>query len=107
MKNSNDIFPIKFDSSPSRVDTIHHVEGPITSRDQNHGPLLQKVREQCASMENFPRALCVFERCLQRSVAQIREDLGIDGLTANQFDQLVHKHSVRAICRRGGLQTLK
>jgi hypothetical protein len=83
------------------------VEGPITSRDQNHQNLLQKCREQCASLGNLPRAICVFERNLQRPIAQIRADLGIDGLWPEQFDQLMHRPSLRAICRRGGLQTLK
>lgn len=92
-----------------RIDAIHHVEGPITVRDQNHTALLQKVRELCAGMvhHNVPWTICVLERALQRQVAQIREQMEVGGLTADQYDQLVHRKSVRAICRRGGLQTLR
>ncbi|CAK5019345.1 unnamed protein product [Meloidogyne enterolobii] len=89
------------------VDVIHNVDGPITAKDHNFAALLQKTREQCSALENVKRVICTFERCLQRQIAQIREELGIEGLTVDQFDQLMHRQSVRAICKRGGLQTLK
>uniref|UniRef100_A0A915P8M7 Uncharacterized protein n=1 Tax=Meloidogyne floridensis TaxID=298350 RepID=A0A915P8M7_9BILA len=88
------------------VDVIHNVDGPITAKDHNFAALLQKTREQCSALENVKRVICTFERCLQRQIAQIREELGIEGLTVDQFDQLMHRQSVRAICKRGGLQTL-
>ncbi|KAL7074654.1 hypothetical protein ACQ4LE_006012, partial [Meloidogyne hapla] len=89
------------------VDVIHNVDGPITAKDHNFAALLLKAKEQCSALENVKRVICTFERCLQRQIAQIREELGIEGLTVDQFDQLMHRQSVRAICKRGGLQTLK
>ncbi|KAF7638253.1 hypothetical protein Mgra_00002227 [Meloidogyne graminicola] len=89
------------------VDIIYNVDGPITSKDYNFVSLLQKVKEQCSALENTKRIIYTFERCLQRQIAQIREELGIEGLTVDKFDQLMHKQSVRAICKRNGLQTLK
>lgn len=122
---------------------MHHVEGPITPRDENNALLLQKVRELCAGLlttsfvlpplnntetsnnevlknKNHSRepneplqrqrhkiALCVFERSLQRDVAQIRAEFDIEGFRSTQFDQLLNRKSIKAICRRGGLTTLK
>lgn len=92
-----------------RIDVIHHVEGPITPRDQNHTVLMQKVRELCAALAGTSAStwLCVFERCLQREVAQIREEFDIEGPRPEQFDQLTRRKDIRAVCRRGGLTTLR
>uniref|UniRef100_A0A915NCU0 Uncharacterized protein n=1 Tax=Meloidogyne javanica TaxID=6303 RepID=A0A915NCU0_MELJA len=65
------------------VDVIHNVDGPITAKDHNFAALLQKTREQCSALENVKRVICTFERCLQRQIAQIREELGIEGSHAN------------------------
>ncbi|KAI1719034.1 hypothetical protein DdX_06153 [Ditylenchus destructor] len=93
----------------SQIDVIHHVEGPITPRDQNHTVLMQKVRELCAALAGTSAStwLCVFERCLQREVAQIREEFDIEGPRPEQFDQLTRRKDIRAVCRRGGLTTLR
>lgn len=73
--------------------------------------LLQKVRELCASLiaSNSTNCyLCTFERHLQSDIAQIRGDFELNGgLRLDQFDQLMHKKNIRAICRRNGLSTLR
>ncbi|KAI6212641.1 hypothetical protein M3Y94_00050100 [Aphelenchoides besseyi] len=93
--------------SELNVDLLYQVEGPITSHDQNHGALIQKVRELCASMPNVQRRLCAFERVLQHDIAKIREEMGIEGVLPEQFDQLIHRKDIKSVCRRGGLSTLK
>ncbi|KAI6170759.1 hypothetical protein M3Y97_01108600 [Aphelenchoides bicaudatus] len=86
---------------------IYQVEGPITGHDQNHGNLIQKVRELCASMPNTQRRLCAFERVLQRDIAKVRAEMNLDGVQPEQFDQLIHRKDIKSACRRGGLSTLK
>ena len=97
------------------ISKIYTHLGPITARDENHNALMVKLRELCASLtastQQLPqvpaKSICVFERSLQREVAQIRVEFEIEGLTPEQFDQLTHWRDVRAICRRGGLATLR
>lgn len=86
---------------------LYQVDGPITAHDQNHGNLIQKVRELCASMPNTQRRLCAFERVLQRDIAKVRAEMNLDGVQPEQFDQLIHRKDIKSVCRRGGLSTLK
>lgn len=87
------------------------MDGPITLRDQNYTALLQKVRELCASFcsssFNHSTHLCAFERQLQREIAKIRAEFELGGIQPEQFDQFMHRKNIRAVCRRGGLSTLR
>jgi hypothetical protein len=86
---------------------LYQVEGPITSHDQNHFNLIQKVRELCASLPNTQRKLCAFERVLQKDIAKIRAEMNLEGVMPQQFDQLMRRKEIKNICRRGGLSTLR
>ncbi|CAD6196443.1 unnamed protein product [Caenorhabditis auriculariae] len=87
----------------TNVDVYYQVEPPI--RDHDHCLLMHKVRELCSIFASSVRRIVVFERCLQRAMAQIRKEMDVEGFRPEQLEQFFH--SGDAFSKRNGLSTLK
>ncbi|KAJ1361268.1 hypothetical protein KIN20_020484 [Parelaphostrongylus tenuis] len=89
----------------TNVDAYYQVESPI--RDHDNFYLLQKVRELCSLYSASQRRIIAFERNLQRLVAQIRKEMGIEGFYPEQLKQLLDVRDAIHNPRKNGISTLR
>ncbi|EGT47010.1 hypothetical protein CAEBREN_09195 [Caenorhabditis brenneri] len=86
----------------TNVDVYYQVEPPI--RDHDHCLLMHKVRELCSIFSSKNPKLVVFERSLQRPIAQIRRDMEVEGFKPEQLLHFIHAEE--AITMRNGLAAI-
>ncbi|CAI4222668.1 unnamed protein product [Auanema sp. JU1783] len=99
------VAPPRILQDESNVDVYYQVEPPMA--DLNNSQLLEKVRELCSIYTSSQLRLVVFERKLQRPIAQLRKELNIEGFLPDQLDILFSVRDAISNPRRNGLATLR